>query len=676
MSLSQHPVQPRSSAGTMPLTPFVLLAAAWGAVALAWLAWAAGALTSAMTNRPGGPAFGAAFVDGLLHGQWAVLYPHVNHTAVAVVYGALVAAAAAPVTAGWVIWERRRTHAGDPLPSMARPREVADLTPAGVTKRALQLRPSLGDTPVKKLAGADLGVALGTMVLPGRRGPTLRASWEDGVLAVMGPRAGKTTSLAVPLILDAPGAVVATSNRADVWATTRAARARVGRNWVFDPQGITRTGQGWWWNPLSSISSVEDASRMASHFVQPIKRDKGEDFWLLAAEDLLTSFFLAAAARGVGMSDVQAWLADAGDDEPVGLLFEGGFPEVARALRGRQNGAPETRDGIYETARTAAKCLQDPRIMAWVNQPGTETGLDQFNPDLFPLSRDTLYLLSKDGAGSSGPLVAALTDQVMRHGVRRAEARGGRLDPPMLCMLDEAANICPLADLPQLYSHYGGRGIILVTILQTYQQGTTVWGDRGMGTLWGAATVKLIGAGADDPRFAADVSALVGEHDVATLSMTRDGSGTMSRQISVRRQRILGPEDVRALKRGHAILLASGARPAMLELSPWYRQPAAATLTAETAAAIAEISDAAEQERLISDLSAQGVKLPALASPTVIERAPQPSTGTPAGIEPAPLRESSGADGTGEADSSGGPVDSIHSTTSRMPRFRGSARRP
>ncbi|HKT03756.1 MAG TPA: TraM recognition domain-containing protein, partial [Rugosimonospora sp.] len=614
--MSQHPVQPRSSAGTMPLTPFVLLGALWGVIALAWLAWAAGALVAWLTGHVGGPGFGTAFVTELLSGHWRVLYPHVSHGLVAAVYAVLVAAVVAPVTAGWIVWERRRTHAGDALPSLARPHEVADLTPAGVTKRARQLRPSLADVPAKQLSGNDIGVTLGTMLLPGRRGPVLRASWEDGVLAVMGPRAGKTSSLAVPLILAAPGAVLATSNRADVWATTHTARARAGRVWVFDPQAITRVGQAWWWNPLTAVRSVEEAARMASHFVQPIRRDKGEDFWLLAAEDLLTSFFLAAAASGAGMSDVQAWLADANDDEPVGLLFEHGYPEVARALRGRQNGAPETRDGIYETARTAAKCLQDPRIMAWVTQPA-DTRIDRFDPDGFPVSRDTLYLLSKDGAGSSGPLVAALTDQVMRHGVLRAEARGGRLDPPLLAMLDEAANICPLADLPQLYSHYGGRGIVLVTILQTYQQGTTVWGERGMGTLWGAATVKLVGAGGDDPRFAADVSTLIGEHDVATLSLTRDGTGHLSRQVSVRRQRIMGPEDVRALKRGTAILLASGARPAMLELLPWFRQPAAHALSADTAAAVAQISDAAERERLVGELAANGVRLPTPARPVL-----------------------------------------------------------
>jgi type IV secretory pathway TraG/TraD family ATPase VirD4 len=672
MSMSQHPVQPRSSADTMPLTPFVLLGALWGAIALAWLAWAAGALTAALTGHRDGPGFGTGFVTDLLAGHWAVLYPHVSHGLVAAVYAVLVAAVATPVIGGWIAWERRRTHAGDALPSLARPNEVADLTPAGVTKRARQLRPSLDGVPDKRLAPADTGLALGTMLLPGRRGPLLRASWEDGVLAVMGPRAMKTTAVAVPLILAAPGAVVATSNRADVWATTHAARARAGRVWVFDPQAITRTGRHWWWSPLSAIRSVEDAARMASHFVQPIRRDKGEDFWLLAAEDLLTSFFLAAAAGGGGMSDVQAWLADANDDEPIGRLFAAGYPEVARALRGRQNGAPETRDGIYETARTAAKCLQDPRIMAWVNQPD-DGGIERFDPDGFPVSRDTLYLLSKDGAGSSGPLVAALTDQVMRHGVLRAEARGGRLDPPMLCMLDEAANICPLADLPQLYSHYGGRRIILVTILQTYQQGTTVWGERGMSTLWGAATVKLVGAGGDDPRFAADVSTLIGEHDVATLSLTRDGSGHLSRQVSVRRQRIMGPEDVRALKRGTAILLASGARPAMLQLNPWFRQPEVAALSAATSAAVAQISDAAERERLIGELAADEITLPAAPVPPVLTGSGRAGHAPDRDLARAHPLAPAAAD---PDDAAGGPGAATRTAAPAVPQFRGPARRP
>lgn len=82
-----------------------------------------------------------------------------------------------------------------------------------------------------------------------------------------------------------------------------------------------------------------------------------------------------------------------------------------------------------------------------------------------------------ESRAAAAPLVAALTDLVMRASRRAAEAAGGRLDPPMELILDEAANICRIADLPDLYSHLGSRGMVPVTILQSYQQGVSVWGE-------------------------------------------------------------------------------------------------------------------------------------------------------------------------------------------------------
>jgi hypothetical protein len=127
--------------------------------------------------------------------------------------------------------------------------------------------------------------------------------------------------------------------------------------------------------------------------------------------------------------------------------------------------------------------------MAWVTPPRAGT-LQQFRRAAFATTRQTLILLSKDGAGAAAPLVAALTDRVMRDGVRVAELNGGRLDPPMVVVLDEAANICRISDLPDLYSHLGSRGIIPVTILQSYRQGVRVWNETGMDTLWSAATIN------------------------------------------------------------------------------------------------------------------------------------------------------------------------------------------
>jgi type IV secretory pathway TraG/TraD family ATPase VirD4 len=159
-------------------------------------------------------------------------------------------------------------------------------------------------------------------------------------------------------------------------------------------------------------------------------------------------------------------------------------------------------------------------------------------------------------------------------------------------ILDEAANICRIGDLPDLYSHLGGRGMIPVTILQSYEQGITVWGEPGMAALWGAATKKLIGAGVDSPRLARDLAVLVGQHDVPVRSVTI-GDGRASEQISLRRQEILEAADIRALPPGTALLLATGTRPALIQLKPWYAGPDAAKITAATRRAEDTIRQAA-----------------------------------------------------------------------------------
>jgi type IV secretory pathway TraG/TraD family ATPase VirD4 len=432
---------------------------------------------------------------------------------------------------------------------------------------------------------AQAGLALGQLMRPDRRrGPVVYASWEDTLVAFMAPRSGKTTVQAIPFVLSAPGAVIATSNKSDLWAATAALReeATGGRVWLFDPQRITYQPQTWWWNLLAGLRTVEDAHRLAGHFVLTVADENRRDLWGPAAQDLLSALFLAAGSAGLTLHEVAGWLNEPAVPTPAELLMDAGFAAMAASLRGAQNGAVETRDGIYQTARTAAKAMTDPQIMAWVTPP-TRGLLPVFDPEAFAPSGDTLYLLSKSRSAAA-PLIAALSDTAMRAAERRAERLGGRLDPPMVVPLDEAANICRIADLPDLYSHLGSRGIVPVTILQSYEQGVTVWGEHGMATLWGAATKKIIGAGVDSPRLARDLATLVGQHDVPVRTVSY-GDGRASESVSLRRQDILEPAAIRALPPGTALLLATGIKPALIHLTPWYEGPRFAEISAAQQAA-------------------------------------------------------------------------------------------
>ena len=539
------------------------------------------------------PPFGVHWASALVHGRTAQAWPGVPTPLVAITGAVFAAVLGAGAVTAWRAVSRRTTRPGDPVAALSRDQSVRRLAQGRAAEQSIRLRPSLKDARPGRLERADIGLLLGRLKQPDGKGPDLFTSWEDTVLAFMGPRSGKTTSLGVPYVLSAPGPVVATSVKADLWAATAELRAASGSGiWVFDPQRVTAAGQRWWWNPLAGLAGVEAANRLAGHFVLTVDDSSKKDIWGPAAQELLTSLLLAAAASGRTLRDVSRWLDDPGSPTAAELLDDAGYRALASSLRGAQHGAPETRDGIFQTARTAAKCLHDDEIMAWVTPPA-DRRLPAFDPSRFAGARDVLYLITESRSAAS-PLIAALTDAAMRAGRRRAEQRGGRLDPPMVLVLDEAANICRIGDLPDLYSHLGSRGMIPVTILQSYEQGMGVWSENGMAALWGSATKKLIGAGVDSPRLTRDVATLIGHHDVPVRSITV-GDGRASEQISYQRRMILEAADIRAMEQGTALLLASGSRPALLDLRPWHARPDAPQIDAARLRAEAAIQRAARE---------------------------------------------------------------------------------
>jgi type IV secretory pathway TraG/TraD family ATPase VirD4 len=570
---------------------WALIALGWGLAALAWLAWAAARLAAAAAAARI-PPFGVRWVLALLHGRTAQAWPGVPTPLVAATGAVLAAVLAAAGLIAWRAAARRATRPGDPVAALSRDRAVRQLGQSPSAEKGLRLRPSLAGTRPGRLDTADIGLLLGRLKQPAGDGPRLFASWEDTLLVFFGPRGGKTTSLGVPYVLSAPGPVVATSVKADLWAVTVELRAASGsRIWTFDPQAVTAAGRRFWVDMLAGLNSVEAANRMAGHFVLTIDDASKKDIWGPAAQELITSLLLAAASSGRTLHAVSRWLDDPVTPTPAELLDDAGYAALASALRGAQMGAAETRDGIYQTARTAARCLHDPQIMAWVTPP-EDRRLPCFDPSRFAGTRDALYLITESRSAAS-PLIAGITDLVMRAGRRRAEQAGGRLDPPMVLVLDEAANICKISDLPDLYSHLGSRGIIPVTILQSYEQGESVWGSQGMAALWGSATKKLIGAGVDSPRLTRDLAVLVGHHDVPVRSVSV-GDGRASEQISWQRRLILEAADIRSIATGTALLLASGTRPALLDLEPWNARPDAARIDAARLRAEAAIQRAAQ----------------------------------------------------------------------------------
>ena len=475
--------------------------------------------------------------------------------------------------------QRRRTRVDRAAVKMGRGRDIAPLTRRAATATA------------QRLGVQRIGLTIGRAVAGGA---TLYQGWEDVSIDVWGPRAGKTTSRAIPAILEAPGVVLATSNKRDLVDATRGPRSAQGDVWVFDPQGIVGEDPAWWWNPLSFVTNEVRAEILADIFASA-SRDPGartDAYFEPAGQQLLANLLLAAALAGRSITQVYLWLSNPTDDEPVGVLEAHDYPLLAAALQAVVNAPEKQRGGVYGTATQIASFLTNRQAMQWVTpdaaralsptrtssastpaNPWLSAGAArraEFVPDDFVRSgAGTIYSLSKEGRGNAGPLVTALTVAITEAAEDLAKTSpGGRLRTPMVAVLDEAANVCRWRELPNVYSHYGSRGICILTILQSWSQGVDVWGREGMRKLWSAANIKVYGGGVSEKEFLDELSQLIGDFDLFTNSVNF-GRGQRSSTRSTRRERVLDVADLTALPRGRIIVFASGARATLARSLPW-----------------------------------------------------------------------------------------------------------
>ncbi len=515
-------------------------------------------------------------------------------------YATPIAVAAAVLLAGiagWVWWlaARRDGHVDRAARWMGRGQAIASLSEKAAREKARNFGVDSPGLPIARSVAGNRA---------------LYADYESVACDIWGPRKGKTTSRAIPTIMAAPGAVLVTSNKRDVVDATRDPRSQRGRVWVFDPQAIAGERVGWWWNPLSYVRSERHALELADVFALA-SRDPGartDAFFDTAGQNLVAQMLLAAACGNRSLTQVYLWLTRPTDAEPVRVLQAAGYRIVAADLQAQINAPDKQRGGVFGTASSICAFMVDSQAMEWVTPPSQWRAqppgpVQEFDPYQFALvaadgSAQTLYSLSKEGKAGAGPLVTALTMAVCEAAEDIARRhRGGRLPVPMVAVLDEAANVCRWRKLPDLYSHYGSRGICLMTILQSWSQGVEVWGREGMSKLWSAATVKVYGGGVSEVEFLENVSKLIGDFDLHSCNVSFGGRQGRSTSRSTRREKILDVAELGALPTGRIVVMASGARPTLARPTPYWQQPYAAAITASQ-----EAHDPSRDERRFDDL--------------------------------------------------------------------------
>jgi type IV secretory pathway TraG/TraD family ATPase VirD4 len=422
-------------------------------------------------------------------------------------------------------------------------------------KKAKIVRPSLAQVPAwgrRFVPLTELGTTVATVGWV-----KVRSSAEDHTITFAGPRAGKT-GLLMGHLLDAPGAVIATSTKTDILDITRTQRAKRGPVWVFDPDGLTDDGSTITFDPLVGCTDPGVVMDRASDLLDGVgaKSDDAEH-WLNLARQALTALMHAAALGGYTMADVQRWIAHPDDDAKSDVLWE---LRVANATGFEQQATQfftnneRTRSSISTTIMPALSWLSVPTAAAAAAPGGVP-----FDVERLLAENGTVYLLGAEDK-KTAPLVTALTAHIARQAKALAvRTPGRRLDPQLTMVLDEAALIC-LIPLDRWTGDFGSRGITLHISAQSRAQLRDRFGEAATGALLTNVTTKVLLAGTSDDDDLQFWSTLCGERleQVATRDRTTGGVS-----ISDRRVPVLTPGQVAQLRAGQALIITRGMPPAI-----------------------------------------------------------------------------------------------------------------
>ena len=403
----------------------------------------------------------------------------------------------------------------------------------------------------------------------GRVNRKLVAAEERQSVIVLGPtQSMKTTGFAIPAILEWDGPVLATSVKSDLLRDTLALRQRRGKVSIYDPSGSTEHATARW-SPLELCHDWRGAQRTASWLAGATRSQRSgladAEFWYSSSAKLLGPHLFAAAVTGRSMADVVRWINTQEEREVKEALLDAGVPEAIDAAIASWKREPRQKSSVYMTAETVLSAYEDPVVARSAMEPNISA--DEFLRG----SSDTLYVVAPSHEQKRlRPLFETLLQTIINRAFELCSMTGRPLDPPLLVVLDEAANIAPLRDLDTLASTAASQGIQLVSIFQDLSQVYARYGE-GTQTVVNNHRAKIILSGISDTQTLEYASRLLGDEEVLQSSVTRSSRGAQSTTQSTSLRNIAPASVLRSIRPGEGVLVYGHLPPTRLTLRPWFQ---------------------------------------------------------------------------------------------------------
>ncbi|GAA2946170.1 type IV secretory system conjugative DNA transfer family protein [Glutamicibacter bergerei] len=428
------------------------------------------------------------------------------------------------------------------------PQGAAITSMMGFTAAWHKARQIYGPSVTRKNAEAFIALAVYTNV--SKKVP-LYIQLEDSLWVYAPARGGKTSSIVVPMVLGAPGPVLATSTKPDVVAWTATAREKQGQVFVCDWEDITGWPQKVKWTPIYGCEDEDEALERGKAWANaaPMEGTKNGSWFSAKAGSVLGRLLHAAALEDRTMDDLLLWIFDSHNPEPITILEDHHKSRAfIQPLRERtESRAGETEDSIKSTLLSLAEPLVTEKVLSQFRFRRGEA----FDINTFLEGPNTLHIVVDGEKSPLGTLSTMFADQVYRAARRKSSTfASGRLWPVFRMVLDEAPNVAAFSNMAELITDTGGRGIQVIGISQSFIQNEARWGKEEAKAIESNASLKLIfpGINSEDLKtYASDM----GVRDKARISHSSSKTGG-SRTTSTEEKAVVRAEELKHLRFGQA----------------------------------------------------------------------------------------------------------------------------
>lgn len=161
------------------------------------------------------------------------------------------------------------------------------------------------------------------------------------------------------------------------------------------------------------------------------------------------------------------------------------------------------------------------------------------------------------------PISACLITQLINTLVRTS------LHIDFVCYLDELGNVGHIPNYVNYISEMRAMGISFVQCVQDFGQLRREYGEAGLDTILSNSNTKIFlpGVGKKEAEYASE---LLGDMTVKTTSLSRGRYGVTQRETFVPR-RLMKPDEIRRMKQGEIIVVASNLAAMKLRNRPYYK---------------------------------------------------------------------------------------------------------